>query len=120
MTAYSSNGKQIIEDNSGIHHEYYECKCCSGEHVVRMTYFTEDEDAMGMIEDGVYLSVYLPDQSFWRRLIDGVKYIFGHKSVYGHFDEVELTLRDSKRFRDLLNRYIDSGHSVLKEDIPNE
>lgn len=58
------------------------CECCSIEHIVCFTYF-EDEPK-------IYLYVHLKKHTFWQRVKNGVKYIFGHQSKYGAFDEIIL------------------------------
>lgn len=55
------------------------CACHNIEHQLHV--FKDDEDKI------VYLSVHLVSGSFWQRLKNGIKYIFGHKSIYGDFDE---------------------------------
>lgn len=66
-----------------IRHELFVCRCDNTEHQLIFTYFDDDLD-----ERFVYCSVHLvPQGNIWRRIKDGIKYIFGYKSKYGHFDE---------------------------------
>ena len=56
------------------------CSCNSVEHQLIMTYFTDDKE--------VYCNVYLkPESNIFKRTWKAVKYIFGHRSIYGDFDE---------------------------------
>lgn len=58
------------------------CQCDNYEHLISFIYDTE-----GMWED-VSLVVHLSSaKSFWDRVRNAVKYIFGYKSMYGDFDE---------------------------------
>jgi len=56
------------------------CSCSSKEHQIII-----DND-----EDEVYVSVHLVHRSFFKRLIYGIKYIFGYKCRYGNFEEFIL------------------------------
>lgn len=58
------------------------CECSSGEHQI---IFHPDE------EDGyIYCEIHLTNRRFWGRLKTGIKYIFGYKCKYGHWDEFIL------------------------------
>ncbi len=58
------------------------CECSSMEHIVCFGFFEDEPD--------VYVSVHLAKHSFWKRLVHGIKYIFGHQSKYGDFEEIIL------------------------------
>ena len=80
----------------GFEHDYFECRCSSNEHTVR---FSLD------VEDGtIYVATHLQEDRFFRRLWNGVKYIFGHRSVYGHFEETLLHEDDYDKMIDMLQR----------------
>lgn len=78
------------------------CKCNSIEHQAVFTYFTDDND-----EKEVYLSVHLSKLGFWQRLIHGVKYIFGHRSMYGDFEEFIFKPEDWKTLN-TVSKYLKS------------
>lgn len=73
-------------------------------------------------EDFVYLHIHLDKRSFWKRLVAGVKYIFGYYCQYGHWDEILLNKEAADRFGNLLVNYAglpkDPGTwiSVSKQD----
>lgn len=57
------------------------CCCTHVEHTIRFMYDPEDEHCP------IYTEVFLGHTSgFWGRLIKAVKYVFGRKCDYGHFD----------------------------------
>ena len=87
-------------------HDYFECVCDSADHTIRVTYFVDEEGFFD--EDEIYLETQLPTQPFWQRLKKGLRYIFGYKCKYGHWESTVLKERDAIRLRDLLNRFIDS------------
>lgn len=81
------------------HKEYFECICDSSEHVFRLAWFDDEPDE-------VYVDTPLINGSFWHRLTAGVRYIFGHKSRYGHFDEFVLNPQRVRTMRDSLNKFL--------------
>lgn len=77
------------------------CKCNNIEHQLVFTYFAEDKNKG--IDSDVYVSIHLKPDSFWNRLVNGIKYIFGHRSKYGDFDEFIFNKKDA----DKLQRVVD-------------
>jgi len=62
------------------------CKCGSMEHQIVFIWFDNDDDKE------VFAQVHLTtNKTFWKRIISGVRYIFGYKSRFGNFDEIILT-----------------------------
>ena len=59
--------------------KYLECDCSSTDHTIR---FVKDEED----DNRIYLEVQLNNQPFFTRFIKAVKYIFGYKCSYGHWD----------------------------------
>ena len=120
MTAYTKKNNRLVEEDAGIHHEYYECMCDSEEHVLRITYFMNDDNSLDEFEE-IYITTFLGYQGFWRRLWGGLKYIFGYNSKYGHFECTTLKVSDAIRFRDLLNRFLESkNRPILKLEVKDE
>lgn len=69
--------------------------CHSPEHQIILNTFPEDEE-----DNSVYLQIHLVELPFWKRLIRGVRYIFGYKCKYGHFDEM---LFDKTEFKQTIS-----------------
>jgi hypothetical protein len=59
------------------------CDCGSREHQIVFEY--DQEDSL------IYCSIHLADQGFWKRLKLGLKYIFGYKCLYGHWENFVMT-----------------------------
>ena len=57
------------------------CKCHDVNHQIVIEWFEED----GEFE--VYAEVLLKPHGFWKRLWTGIRYICGHRSKCGDFDE---------------------------------
>ncbi len=55
------------------------CDCMSDEHTLRFTFDLED----GEMWTGVYLHNY---HNIFERIWIAIKYVFGYKCKYGHFD----------------------------------
>ena len=78
--------------------EYFECRCSSPEHTLRFSY-DEDEDF-----PCVYVHVFLSNGPWYKRVWDALKYVFGYKCRYGHFDEFLLRLEDCDRLIGVVRR----------------
>lgn len=86
------------------------CECGSTEHQIVI-----QED----LEDGlVCCHIHLTKYGFWWRLKAGLKYIFGHTSRYGQWDEFILTPEHAGKLRELsemLARYCVNKVAIQKE-----
>lgn len=75
--------------------ELFLCECNSIEHQLTFSY---DEE-----ECEVFVSIHLVPDTFWKRVKNGIKYIFGHRSIYGDFDEFILKRKDADRLQEIVN-----------------
>lgn len=75
--------------------EYLECSCSTPEHTVR---FAKDEDFL-------YMTFFLDGGPWHRRLWNAVRYLFGYKCRYGHFDEVVLGREEVERLVGILRKF---------------
>ena len=73
--------------------ELFICRCNDVQHqlVIRTVDFERNPE--------VYLSVFLYPAGFFKRLVYGIGYIFGRRSIFGHFDEIILKPEDAPRVR---------------------
>lgn len=79
--------------------EYFECRCFSDEHALRLTLDLDPEDP------GIYASVYLgTHRGFWGRLWYGLRYAFGYQSRYGAFHCWLMRPEDVARLRGMIDR----------------
>lgn len=69
------------------------CDCNSSEHQIIFNYDSEDNI--------VYCNIHLVKKGFLKRLLIGIKYIFGHKSRFGEWDEFILKPEHSKELKRL-------------------
>lgn len=83
------------------------CNCGNAEHQLIFRAFDGDDDPW------VYVTIHLRKFPFWKRLVNGVKYIFGHRSKYGDFDEIILTPDHCKQLQHVV-RYMVVNHSLKK------
>jgi hypothetical protein len=65
------------------------CQCHSLEHQATFSWIGNDEDG------DVYMEVHLAPLGFWQRVVNGIKYIFGHRSKYGDFDDMIIKKEDA-------------------------
>lgn len=86
-----------------MEHEILVCKCENVEHQVVFTYDSEDKE-----DRIVYMSVHLiPETNILKRIWVAIKYVFGYRSMYGHFDEFIFNTKDSHKLEKVL-RYLSS------------
>lgn len=72
------------------------CQCENIEHQLIFSYFPEDNE--------VYLSIHLvPEYSIWKRIKNAIKYIFGYRCMYGHFDEFIFKKEDSDKLQSVVD-----------------
>lgn len=72
---------ELLEESNMEHNEVFICECNSPEHQAIFTWY----DLEGL--KAVYMEVHLKPFGFWTRLKHAIKYVFGHRSNYGDFDE---------------------------------
>ncbi len=72
------------------------CSCCSVEHQIIFNEFTHNGYTT------VYMTTHLkPEPSIFKRLCNAVKYLFGHRSMYGDFDEFIFRQKDWEKLQKL-------------------
>lgn len=81
--------------------EFFECDCISDEHTLKFKL-----DAHDPTDVELYTSVFLNQyRGFFSRLWVAIKYVFGYKCKYGHWDCTILRLEDADRLIALLQKY---------------
>lgn len=77
------------------------CQCYSTEHQI-IIFYDEDENNEGKYPV-CYINIHLNKTSFWRRLLYGIKYIFGYRSKYGAFEEFIINPKDADKLQKVVN-----------------
>lgn len=72
--------------------DLFVCSCHSTEHQMVVLYSEDEID--GITYPMVYIHTHLNKRPFWQRVGYGLKYIFGHQSRYGAFDEFIINADD--------------------------
>lgn len=80
--------------------DIFVCDCHSTEHQI-VVYRSEDEFDDGSKYPMIYLHVHLNKLRFWERLKYGIKYIFGHTSRQGAFEEFIFNPEDSEKLQNI-------------------
>jgi hypothetical protein len=65
--------------------------------------YSEDEYPDGTKNNMVYIHTHLNKNTFWKRLIYGIKYIFGYKCRYGAFDEFIVNPKDADKIQEIVD-----------------
>lgn len=69
------------------------CDCSSIEHQLVFNYDKDDNTC--------YVSIHLNKLGFWKRLIHGIRYIFGYECKYGDFEEIILNEQHAEYLAEL-------------------
>ena len=79
---------------------YFECQCHSDEHTLKFQLDDiEDIPDEDIRYADLYVTTHLSDwPGFFRRLWRGLKYVFGYKCNYGHFDTFIMQDKDVDDF----------------------
>lgn len=78
--------------------ELFICACNSVEHQLVISYFTDERGG------DVYCCIHLkPESNIFKRIWKAVKYIFGHRSIYGDFDEFIFKPGDTDKLQQVLD-----------------
>ena len=90
--------------------EFLECACFSNEHTLKFMLSDDNEleEKEKQFPDNVELhtEVYLNDyRGIFKRTWTAIKYVFGYKSRYGHWDCFILRWEDADRLRTMLNEF---------------
>lgn len=76
--------------------EFFECSCNNDEHTLRLVLDREENE--------IYASVFLNQyRSWYKKIWVGIRYIFGYKCKYGHWDVWTLKPEDAERLKSMLN-----------------
>lgn len=102
--------------NLRLRSEILKCVCHSKEHEIEFAY----DDTL------FYCFIHLTPKRFFQRLKNGIKYIFGHRSIYGDFEEILFDLKELKKLDSLIHDFsFDSKHfmegektTVISKDQP--
>lgn len=79
------------------------CECHSDEHQY-IFYYSEEEIEDGKTVPMVYVHPHLITyKSFWERVVAAVKYVFGHRTKYGNWDEFMISPKDADKFQEIVN-----------------
>lgn len=74
------------------------CKCHSVEHLLVITHFPDEKNGE------IYCSIHLkPEPNFFKRIQNAVRYIFGHRSIYGDFDEFIFNPEDADKLQEVVD-----------------
>lgn len=68
--------------------KYFECACFSEEHTLKFSF--------DPVEKELYASIFLVEDNFWNRLVNGIKYILGYKCKYGHWNTWIFNYEDAR------------------------
>ncbi len=90
---------------------YFECMCDCSAHTIRVTLDPDNGE--------VFVSVHLNEYHSWYgRVWNALKYVFGYQSSFGAFDCTILKQEDYPKLRKLL-RQSEKAHGLWQEGLLN-
>jgi hypothetical protein len=93
--------------------EHFDCDCNSPEHTLRFMYMPPYKYQNGLEEGELYTEVYLQQyRNVFKRIWIALKYIFGYKCRYGHFDCTIIKKEDYQRFKRLIDKVIQDKDNI--------
>ena len=75
------------------------CSCNFSEHLLILHFNKDDKE--------IYLEYHLCSLPFWKRVVIGIKYIFGYRSKYGEYGEFIISKDNYKPFKEILTFFED-------------
>lgn len=96
---YKSNrdDRYFVNYLADMEQKFFICQCNSTEHQLVFNYFPDERGG------DVYVEVHLVPDSFWKRIRNAIKYIFGHRSMYGDFDEFIFKKEDANKLQEVVD-----------------
>lgn len=92
--------------------EYFECACHSDEH--RLVFSYDPDDDYPDVFASMFINQY---EGFFKRIWIAIKYIFGYKCKYGHFDCFMLKSKeDAGRLIHICQLYIKQMQKFEKKN----
>lgn len=90
--------------------QYFGCSCHSSEHTLMFNYYRDDDDP-SLSE--IYTTTYIGStETFWRRLWQFIKFLFGYRCRYGDFDCFSMKAKDIDRLMSLLSAWKDDINGI--------
>ena len=85
--------------------DYFECQCMGDEHLLK---FVSDEE-------DIWISIFLNQyRNIFKRIWIAIKYVFGYRCKYGHWDTWMLRPEDLPRLKKLICDFeekVKNGHT---------
>lgn len=92
-------------------HMIVECDCYSLDHIVRFSYWKEDDG-----RDELYISTHMKTwRPWWKRLRDALKHVLNIPSQHGEWDEVCMGPEQAEQLIPILQTYIDRRKLFKKQ-----
>jgi len=87
-------------------HKYFDCVCHHPDHILRVSYVEDKATQRALPDENIYLEIQLESGSFFKRLINATKYLFGHKVKDGMWTGAELDQKAVEGLHNLLEGYL--------------
>jgi hypothetical protein len=97
--------------------EFYECDCGSDEHTLRFILDLDKRETKNP-DPMIYTNVYLNNWEHWyKRVWTAIKYVFGYKCKYGHWDCFILRYEDADRMIAMLTKLKEAKNEKVVKNV---
>lgn len=80
------------------------CECGWAEHQLLFFYDPDEDDSRFY---SLYVEVHLSTwKGFFRRLWAAIRYVFGYRSRYGHWDSIMIDVKQAKELLDFITKFL--------------
>jgi len=100
--------------------EVFVCDCSDVSHniIFQLWDFGKDGDLGRPANTNCELTVHVPlneTNGFWKRVWLAIRYIFGYKSKYGHYDVMMIRYEDVPRMKAILDKFTGKVDEYIKK-----
>ena len=89
-------------------HLHLVCTCTSTDHLVEVVANDDPQD-----DDVFWIQVQLHPQRWYWRIWIGLKYIFGYRCSYGHWDSAAFDEDEARKLQKFLNNTLNANWKAL-------
>ena len=91
----------IFKDQFDDENLFIPCICGHPEHQLQFSILTWNDAPPEMV-----IQPFLSSLPFHKRVWHGIKYIFGYKSKYGHFGEIQISKESAQEIKEYMERFV--------------
>jgi len=79
--------------------KYFECSCTDAEHVIRIVFDQKEKELWFELQLSQHNNIF-------KRIWKAIKYVFGYRCKYGHWECTSMMAPEVKDLRDELTKFL--------------